>query len=225
MRTPLRAAALRVCFGLLGLAGVLGLWACSGSTRYVLTLDGLSFVPETERAGDILIPAASDLGLDLYILPGFQITASGAEPDPEQRAGIAVEVPLPQPPPPEVQLRVEARGRITVTNLGALPADPKISGVTIELYLDGPDSTDIYGGGSVLALASHPAIDPGETAILGFSSRIEEGQPLYPEIAGGRFRLGIKVSFAGDLLGVVPAHYAIEELAVEISGYPFGYIP
>jgi len=225
MRAPRRAAVLRVCLGLLGLAAALGLWACSGSTRYVLTLDGLSFVPETERAGDILIPTAPVPELDLYILPGFQITASGTEPDPEQRAGIVVVVPLPQPPPPEVQLRVEARGRVTVANLGALPADTKTTGVTIELYLDGPDSTDIYSGGSVLALASHPAIGPGQTAILGFSSRIEEGDSLYPEIAGGRFRLGIKVSFAGSTLGVVPAHYAIEELAVEISGYPFGYIP
>ena len=91
MRRPRRPRRFSRAFLFL-LPALLLLAACSGSTWYRLTVDGLTFLSEEERSGSFAVNTSSIEYL--YFLPDFGLVTDAADPHITNQPGSVCRYPL-----------------------------------------------------------------------------------------------------------------------------------
>jgi len=193
--------------------------ACSGNTQYHLFIDVRSFIEEDKLTG--VTTLSTDSSLIAYLLPLFEFLEDTAIPDRTIKHGLAVQLPLPSAPD-EVRLRFEARLVLELMNLSG---SAQLPGSTVSLYLAPADADDLYAEGSQVFSIITPPVLPDSRATIDFHPVIRQGDPGYEYLRAGSFLAGIKVTIPAADGVAVDFAYDLRELAISISGYPFGLIP
>ncbi|PZA05807.1 MULTISPECIES: hypothetical protein [unclassified Meiothermus] len=179
----------------------LGLAACSGHTLTTVRVDALSYIPTASRSGQL------DLTTATLLLPDDDGDSTyGNDPD-----GLALELP-------NLDILEQARleARLSLKNTGSTPAS-----VSLEVHVAPPGDGNIYDGNQDYTVASGSVnLSPGEEKPLELGSTLGETSPAFGLLKSGKFRLGLRVSLAGDTVS-----YTLEKANVSLSGRLFKLIP
>jgi hypothetical protein len=179
----------------------LALAACSGHTLTTVRVNVLSYVPTASRSGQL------DLTNITLLLPDDDGDATyGNDPD-----GLAIDLPS-----LDILERASLELRLKLKNTGNVPAS-----VSLELHVAPPDDGLIYdGNGDYTPLSGSVNLDPGEEKPLEFNRTLGEADPAFGLLKSGKFRLGLKVSLAGESVS-----YTLEGASLSLSGRLFKLIP
>jgi len=191
---------------------------CSARSRYSLEYYGLAHIPPEYSSRSFNLAAETDKYL--YLLPHADLVEDAGPIDVVLRRGIELEYPV--PPVPEggdLQMSLEVGMEIdNRSTTGSLPS------VVCGLYLDEPESEDIYAGNSPVFTFSSGSIGPGQSGRIEGRKYVEEGSAAWELLTGGELRAGVEVVFSasGSELNL---EYEVDRLRLRISVLPFGYIP
>ena len=191
---------------------------CSARTRYSLEYYGLAHIPPEYASRSFNLAAETDKYL--YLLPYADLVEDVLDVDVTLRRGIELEYPV--PPVPEgggLQLSLEVG--MDIRNLSDTADLPSVK---CGLYLNEPESPDIYSEQHQVITFSSGIIGPGEDGRIEGRQYVEEGTDAWELLTGGELRAGVELVFsaAGSELNV---EYEIDRLRLRISVLPFGYIP
>ena len=158
----------------------------------------------------------------MFFLPGLQLDYDNTGPDETSGRGYLTTAPSPPQAPAAVDLRLVLNCLIQLANRDDSLILPDS---TIEVYIGSEDSDDIYSSGTVVLTVDYPPIPPEEEDMLSFHLEIAQDDTNYPLIQSGSFRTGIRLRIEPNETGDVDIFYAVKELRLILSGYPFGFIP
>jgi len=190
--------------------------SCAAQTQYVLKIDALANMSESGLQGSTMVPRNS--GLVIYMLPSIQLDTESSGPDARSREGIRIVSPMPSPPD-QVRLTVRIDGRLMLENDG----QATIPGSEVTGYIAEADAA-LYPDGTEAGSKEYPAIRPGEEQALEFAFLVDQDSPAYSILSQGLFRIGIKIWIYPPLVQDASVYFTVEELTIEVSGYPFGFI-
>nr|WP_279232111.1 hypothetical protein [Thermus albus] len=149
----------------------LALAACSGHTIHRFEVDILSFIPQSQRQGELDLATA-------------QIRF------PDDPAGQLLEVPA-------AEALVDGRLEISliVKNTGTLD-----SNLSLEVRLGPKDDTDLYDGqgGDFSAVQQTVSLAPGEEKTVTLTLDVNPNTPAFNLIQSGQFRVGARLSLSGE---------------------------
>ncbi|HDQ13614.1 MAG TPA: hypothetical protein ENN41_02225 [Sediminispirochaeta sp.] len=199
---------------------VLFIAGCSGSSRYVLDYNVLSYVKEQHTVGDVE-SSKIDEEAHLYILPYSELLFGNENPDLILRRGVEYQYPVPSVPEGgNLELLLEAG--IKLKNLST---EHQIDEVEIGLYIAEAESQDIFSEGEKALEIDFAGAEPNEEVSLEVQKKIVEGSPGWDILVTGDIRCGIEIVFRPVSGGTLHLKYAIEKLRIAISLIPFAYIP
>jgi hypothetical protein len=208
--------------GLRSIIGIslLTLATCSGRTIYRVHIDALSFIPENQLSVISAVPEG--IGLTLYILPEVHLDLTASGPDEKTGRGLKVSAPLPPSPPEEVDLTLEVKGLLSIENLDTSFSIPS---TRFDLFIADSEAVNIYMEGTSVLTIVDPTLNPLETRLVSFNQRVTPADNTYHLIETGVFRIGIRVDIAPAVGKTVDIRYTLDQIDVDVSGRPFGYIP
>ncbi len=182
------------------LAALLLLSGCSMHTRYTLDLKLAGFLGELAR-GSVELPAYQSF--EVY-LPDDQ-DGDLTTPDPD---GAPVQIPALAGKLERIRIQLRA----TIEETGGQPL-----ALSAAIYVGGIDAADLYHGDGVKLGEASLRLAAGESGTLDLEISLQEGDPGYDRIAGGEFRLGLKLSGSARAF-----EYAIEHLELRLTTPPLG---
>ena len=191
---------------------------CSARTRYSLEYYGLAHIPPDYAARSFDLKANTDQYL--YLLPHAEIVEAAGPVDITLRRGIELEYPVP-PVPEGGNLQLSLEVGMEVRNLGGTT----LPSVECRLYLDEPESGDIYNVEDQVFTFSSGSIEAGGSGRIEGRKYVEEGTDAWDLLTGGDLRAGVEVVFTADSGNNLNVEYEIDQLRLRISVLPFGYIP
>lgn len=171
----------------------LALAACSGHTIHRFEVDLLSFIPQDQRQGELNLTTA-----EVFF--------------PDDPAGQLVEVPG-----SEALVEGKLSLKVALKNTGTLRSD-----LDLEVRLGPGDDTNLYDGqgGDFTAVQQNVTLDPGDKQTVLLSLDVQPGTPAYDLIQSGRFRMGARLSLAGDKV-----QYTLTQAEVVLRLKLFNLIP
>ncbi|WP_245533758.1 hypothetical protein [Calidithermus timidus] len=175
--------------------------ACSGHTLTTLRVNVLSYVPTASRSGQL------DLTTTTLFLPDDDGDGTyGNDPD-----GLALDLPG-----LDILERARLETRLSLKNTGSVPAS-----VSLEVHVAPLNDSFIYdGNGDYTVVSGSLNLNPGEEKPLEFDSILDETSPAFGLLKTGKFRVGLRVSLAGDSVS-----YTLEKASVSLTGRLFKLIP
>ncbi|MDZ7793187.1 MAG: hypothetical protein U5P10_05680 [Spirochaetia bacterium] len=192
---------------------------CSARTRYTLEYYGLAHIPPEYAAQRFDLTTNTDKYL--YLLPHADLVESAEPVDITLRRGIELEYPVP-PVPEGGNLQLSLEVGMAIRNRSATGVLPSVE---CGLYIDEPESEDIYAGNSPVFTFSSGTIGPGEGGRIEGRKYVEEGSAAWALLTSGALRAGVEVVFTADSDNNLNLEYEIDRLRLRISVLPFGYIP
>lgn len=150
---------------------LLVLAACSGHTVHRLEVDFLSFVPQANRSGELVLTNAR---------ARF----------PDDPAGQSIPVPG-----AEALLDGRMAFKVQLENTGTIPAS-----VDLEVRMAPKNDTDLYDntGGDIQAAFLTLDLNPGETKEASLLLDLSPSTPAFNLVKSGEFRLGAELNVSGE---------------------------
>jgi len=190
------------------LPAILLLGACSGSTWYRLTVDGLTFLSEEERSGSFEVNTSEYL----YFLPDFGHYQDQNSVSAELQHGFLVEYPTPDIPD-------TGSGEIRAEIVAEFDINTGDTSGTLKIYLAEASSEDIYDNSPV---KTEDFGDDDEEISL--TAKVAQGDAAYGLLLTGRFRCGVQLTVSED--GSDPSfEYTVRTLRISVEARPFSFIP
>lgn len=186
---------------ILMLALALVLAACSGHTLTTVRVNVLSYIPTASRSGQLDLTNAT-----LFLPDDDGDGTYGNDPD-----GLALDLPS-----LDILEKARLEARLSLKNTGSAPAS-----VSLEIHVAPPSDGFIYDGSEdYTVLSGSVNLNPGEEKPLELDATLNEASPAFGLLKTGKFRVGLKVSLAGDTV-----NYTLEKASVSLSGRLFKLIP
>ncbi len=97
--------------------------------------------------------------------------------------------------------------------------------VTATLFIAEADSSNIYTEGTAAFSFSTGAINPGATEQIAAEETLSEGDPAWDLLTSGDIRCGVQVKFTANANNALQLRYTLDTLRLQVSLYPFAYLP